>query len=58
MNYLLYWLLAGSLGLNLLWMYHDKEHDLPSLLRGLGFGLLLGPLSVLFWLYVLVWDRK
>jgi hypothetical protein len=53
MNYLLLWLLLGSLNLNLMWMlvhYKTKKQKF-GLIKGLTFGLLLGPISGIVVIY-------
>lgn len=51
MNYILLWLLLGSLGLNFLWMFRDEEHDIADLLRGFSM-IVTGPVTIAIFLYL------
>jgi len=53
MIYLLLWMLAGSLAVNIFWILRDMKSDKPDRLSeyisGIFLGLLLGPLSFPFY---------
>lgn len=52
MNYLLYWLLLGSLGLNGLWMLKARaDYKDCELNRGFWLGPVMGPVTLAFFIY-------
>lgn len=57
MIYLLVYFLLGSLGLNLLYMYQSKEHDKSDLLSGFSLGMILGPITIIIYLYYILTDH-
>lgn len=59
MNYLLYWVLLGSISLNISWILLERERN-PKInfkefskghLKGILFGVLLGPLTLLVFIF-------